>query len=420
MSDRLHKVFDAIDLDGLIGSLCEMIAVPSCDGDETGMQQRMAQLLEEAGMETDVWEIDLETLQQHPAYGAEIQRERALGVVGQWGRGRGPSLILNGHVDVVPAGQRQRWSVDPWRGTVRDGRVYGRGAVDMKGGLCCALYAVRALRQAGVDLPGTVKIHSVVGEEDGGLGTLATIERGHLADAAIVLEPTQLMIAPAQAGAISFRITIPGIAAHGALRTEGINPIEKFHLIYTAIQQLERERNHRLRHPLFDTYEIPFAICVGKMQAGVWASTVPETLVMEGRYGIGIDEDDITVARAELESAIHHAAQQDEWLRDHPPSVEWWGARFMPAAIPADHPLVCTLADSYQTCLSVPPVIRGMPYGADMHLLVNQGKIPTVIFGPGDVRSAHAPDEFVPVADLLAVTRVLATMILRFCDNACD
>jgi len=306
MPDRLHKVFDAIDLDGLIGTLSEMIAVPSCDGDETGMQQRMAQLLEEAGMETDVWEIDLETLQQHPAYGAEIQREKALGVVGQWGRGRGPSLILNGHVDVVPAGQRQRWSVDPWRGTVRDGR------------------------------------------------------------------------------------------------------------------ELERERNHRLRHPLFDTYEIPFAICVGKMQAGIWASTVPETLVMEGRYGIGIDEDDITVARAELESAIHHAAQQDEWLRDHPPSVEWWGARFMPAAIPADHPLVCTLADSYQTCLSVPPVIRGMPYGADMHLLVNQGKIPTVIFGPGDVRSAHAPDEFVPVADLLAVTRVLATMILRFCDHACD
>lgn len=416
MRPRAAEVFEAIDLDGLTATLGELIALQSCDGHEIAVQQRMAVLLAEAGMDTDVWDIDLATLARHDAYGAEIQRERALGVVGQWGCGRGPSLILNGHVDVVPAGERARWSVDPWRGTVKDGRVYGRGSADMKGGLCCALYAVRALRQTGIDLPGTVSIHSVVGEEDGGLGTLATIERGHRADGAIVLEPTRCVIAPAQAGAISFRITIPGRAAHGALRTEGVNPLEKFHRIYSAIEQLERERNDRLRHPLFEGYEVPFAICIGKAHAGVWASTVAESMVMEGRFGLGIEEVDIAVARAELEAAVHHAAQQDAWLRDHPPIVEWWGARFMPAAIPSDHPLVRTLADSYRAAVNAEPTILGMPYGADMHLLVHQARVPTVIFGPGDVRSAHAPDEFVPIADLLAVTRTLVDMILRYGD----
>lgn len=418
MHQYAAAALDAIDHDGLVSTLCELIALQSCDGCEIAVQQRMAELLAEAGMDTDVWDIDLASLARHDAYGAELQRERALGVVGQLGSGRGPSLILNGHVDVVPAGDRALWSVNPWIGTVKDCRVYGRGSADMKGGLCCALYAVRAVRQAGVKLPGTVSIHSVVGEEDGGLGTLATIERGHRADAAIVLEPTQCIIAPAQAGAISFRITIPGRAAHGALRTEGVNPLEKFHLIYNSIERLERERNNRLRHPLFDTYEVPFAICIGKVHAGVWASTVAESLVMEGRYGLGIDEVDIAVARAELEAAIHSAAQQDAWLRDHPPIVEWWGARFMPAAIPTDHPLVLTLADSYRACMNAEPTIRGMPYGADMHLLIHQGDVPTLIFGPGDVRSAHAPDEFVPIADLLAVTRTLVEMILRYCDAA--
>ena len=317
---------------------------------------------------------------------------------------RGPSLILNGHTDVVPAGELSRWTVPPWQGTVQHGRVYGRGAADMKGGLCCALYAVRALREAGARLKGKVMIHSVAGEEDGGLGTLATIERGHIADAAIILEPTQLVIAPAQAGALSFRITIPGQAAHGALRTEGVNPLDKFGPVYSALSELERSRNRRLQHPLFADYDIPFAICVGKLRAGIWASTVAESLVMEGRYGVGITED-CAAAQAELETAVHQAASQDPWLREHPPQLEWWGARYAPAAIPPEHPLVTTLSSGLADSTAQEPRIQGMPYGADMHLLVRQGGIPTVIFGPGDVRRAHAPDEFVPVNELEAVTR---------------
>lgn len=408
------RALAAVDIDDLVGTLCELIAYASDQGREITIQHHLSGLLSGIGMDTDVWEIDLEQLRGHPAHAVEIERDRAIGVLGRWGRGQGPSLILNGHVDVVPAGELERWSVPPFVGTVRDGRVYGRGAVDMKGGLCCAIHAVKAIMDAGLELNGSVMIQPVVGEEDGGLGTLAAIERGHRADGAIVLEPTELAVAPAQAGALSFRITVPGLAAHGALRAEGVDPLDFCGPVLAALRDLERERNQRLSHPLFADYAIPYAICVGVVRAGVWASTVAETLVLEGRYGIGIGED-ADRARTELETAVAELAASDPWLSEHPPVVEWWGARFMPAAIAEDHRLVTMLSGAFDSVTGQPPALRGMPYGADLHLLVNQGGIPSVLFGPGDVRVAHAPDEFVPIEDLEAVTRALVATIIRFC-----
>ncbi len=412
MNDREAAALEAIDMAALLATLGELVAFESDGGREVPVQERVAEILAESGMETDVWEIYLDELSRHPTYGAEIQRERALGVVGSFGEGHGPTLVLNGHVDVVPAGEPERWTVPPWRLTIADGRAYGRGTADMKGGLCCAIAAVRALVAAGVRPAGTVRIQSVVGEEDGGTGTLAAILRGHLGDAAIVLEPTGLAVAPAQAGALSFRITIPGKAAHGALRTEGVDPVEKLAVVHRALRELERERNERLRHPLFEGSDAPYAICVGKVRAGVWASTVAESVVMEGRYGIGIGEES-SVARRELEEAVADAAARDLWLRDHPPVVEWWGARFEPADIAADHPLVTTLTGAFEDATGGRPAVRGMPYGSDMHLLVREGGVPTVLFGPGDVRRAHAPDEFVPVVELEAATRALVLGVLR-------
>lgn len=414
MNELERRVLDAIDLEELVSDIRQLVAFPSCDGQEVPVQRYMAGVLRGMGMTVDEWEIDLAALARHPAYGAEIERTAAVGVVGTWGNGEGPTLILNGHVDVVPAGDLSRWTVPPFEATVRKGRVYGRGALDMKGPLCCGLQAVRAIQRAGVALAGRVMIQSVVGEEDGGLGTLAAIERGHVGDAAIILEPTELMIAPAQAGALSFRITIPGRAAHGALRGEGVNPLESLPGILHALEELEAERCERLGHPLFADYDIPFAICVGKVQGGVWASTVPESLVLEGRYGVGIGEN-LDSARAELEDAIETAAADDDWLVEAPPMVEWWGARFAPADIPADHPLVTTLGGAFQAVTRKAPVIRGMPYGADMHLLVNQGRVPTVLFGPGDIRLAHAPDESVAIGDLETATQAVALAVVRYC-----
>jgi acetylornithine deacetylase len=255
---------------------------------------------------------------------------------------------------------------------------------------------------------------SVIGEEDGGAGTLAAILRGYRANGAVVMEPTELAVVPAQAGALNFRLTVPGLAAHGCVREEGVSAIEKFMPLYQALVELERERNQGARDALFARYQLPYALCVGTVRAGDWASTVAESLTCEGRYGVAVGED-LPEARRALEEAVARAAQADPWLREHPPTVEWWGGQFAPASIPATHPLVQTVCEAYQAVAGAPARVEGVTYGADMRLLVNQGGTPTVLFGPGDVRQAHRPDEYVEVRELELAARALALTALRFC-----
>jgi acetylornithine deacetylase len=203
----------------------------------------------------------------------------------------------------------------------------------MKGGLCAALYAAKAIRDAGVRLRGRLYLQSVVGEEDGGTGTLAAVLRGYRAEGAVVVEPTEMIVAPAHAGALNFRVTVPGLAAHGAVREEGISAIENFFPLYRALLELERERNERAADPLFARYRMPYPICVGTVRGGSWASSVPESLSFEGRYGVAVGEE-AGAARAQLEAALARAADADPWLREHPPVLEWWGGQFAPAATP--------------------------------------------------------------------------------------
>ena len=422
-SDKLtpleQSAIDAIDMDGLLHTLYQLVSVPSVDGTaaENEVQDEVAHILRNLGFEIDRWTFDYSSLQKHPAFSAEVERTEGIGVVGSWGQGDGPSLILNGHVDVVAAGDEKNWSVNPWQTTIQDGKVYGRGALDMKGGLCCGIFAAKAIMDAGISLNGKLIIQSVIGEEDGGSGMLATILRGHVADAAIIMEPTEMAIAPAQAGALNFRVTVPGLAAHGATRYEGVSAIEKFIPLYNAIMQLEAERNASFNNPLFTDYEIAYPICVGTLNAGIWASTVAEECQFEGRYGIAVGED-INSAKAQFERVVAETAAADEWMSKHSPVVEWWGGQFESAGISADEPILNTIESSFQTITGKDATQKGMPYGADMRLLVNNGNVPTLMFGPGDVRKAHQPDEYVPLADLEQVTKVLCLTIMRFCGVA--
>lgn len=411
-----QRVLDAIDVDALLSQIRALVAVRSENGTagEDAAQRFVSGAMAQAGLTVDQWAIDMPTLRQHPAYTAEVRREEGLGVTGVMGDGQGPALILNGHIDVVPAGDESKWTYPAWQGTVADGRVYGRGALDMKGAVCCAIAVARAIRDAGVTLDGRLIIQSVIGEEDGGTGTLAAVLRGPSADAAIVMEPTELQLAPAQAGALNFRITVPGKTAHGAMREEGVSAIEKFVPLLQAILALEARRNERVKDPLFADYVLPIPICPGIVRAGNWASNVAESLVCEGRYGVAVGED-LATARAELETAIADAAAEDPWLAVHPPLVEWWGAQFAPAAIAADHPIVQAVGAAFADATGRAPRLQGMTYGADMRLLVNQGGIPTMMFGPGNIRVAHQPDEHVAVDDLVVATRTLALTVLRFC-----
>jgi acetylornithine deacetylase len=429
LSSREAAVVAAIDLPALLADLDALIQIPSLGGHEDAAQRWMHDRMRSLDMTVDAWPIDFAELRSHPSFSMEVERDTALGIVGTFGQTEavpsavegpvlseveGPTLILNGHVDVVPIGDPHQWTVDPWRMTVKDGHAYGRGACDMKGGLACALAAIRALQQSNITLAGRLAVHSVVAEEDGGAGTLATLARGHRGDAAISMEPTRLALAPAHAGALSFRVRVPGRAAHGAVREEGVSAIEKFELVHRALLALESERNRRLMQPLFASYRLPYALSIGKVTAGDWPSSVPDLLVAEGRYGLAPGED-ATRARLEFEAALRQVANSDPWLVDHPPTIEWWGGQFLPASTSMTDRIVTDIMGATSDVTGEEPLVEGMTYGADMRLLVNDGGIPTVLFGPGDVRAAHRADESVPIEDLAIVTCVLAVTAMRFC-----
>ena len=412
MSADEQAVLAAIDGDAIVALASDLIAVPSVNGTEADGQRVAADVLRGIGADVETWSIDMAALSKHESFSAEVEHADALGVVGVVGDG-GRTLMLNGHIDVVPPGDPGDWTTPAFTPSLRDGCLYGRGACDMKGGLAAAIHAVDAVMRSGVALNGRVVVTPVIGEEDGGSGTLAALEKGITADGCIVPEPTELSVVPASAGALSFRVRLRGLSAHGAMREEGVSAIERLPVVHRALLDLERVRNSRDVDPLFGWLKLPYAICAGRVQGGDWPSSEADWLELEGRYGIAPGED-LAAARAEFESAVAHAAETDEWLRDHPPTVEWWGGQFVPGRTDLDAEIVTATCKALEEATGRDAVVRGMPYGCDLGLLDRVGRIPTVVFGPGDVRAAHRPDEHVPVADLVDCARAIAVAIVRF------
>lgn len=412
---RVADALAATGAEDLTAELRSLLAVPSVTGSgaESEAQHHVERRLRAVGMDTDLWSIDVAATAADPQFpGMEAPRNEAWGLVGGWGDGEGSTLILNGHIDVVPPGGAG-WTVDPWAGQVREDRVMGRGACDMKAGLVCQLLAVRALRDAGVRLRGRVLLQSVVGEEDGGLGTFATLRRGHLGDLAVICEPTRGQVVSATAGALTFRLVVPGRSVHASARLEGVDAVENYVHIRAALHRLEARRNVA-PHPLMAGYRLPYPISVGTLTAGTWASSVPDQVVAEGRLGVALGER-VEDARRELELAVAAACADNLWLRHHPVAVEWWGGQFAPGQVEPDAAVTRLVSAAHTRVHGAAPAVLGAPYGSDQRLLTAIGGVPTVLYGPGDVRQAHAPDESVPVCELIDVTRTLVQLIATTC-----
>jgi len=417
MTPQEHAVLEA--LAGLeseaLAFLRRLVATPSITGDEERAQLVMADQMRRMGLDVEAWVPESRDLETHPGFSMVSMGQPRPVVVGRLrGSSAGPSLALNGHIDVVPEGDRSSWHEDPWSGAYRDDRVFGRGACDMKGGLTAALFAVASLLRAGVRPRGDVLVQSVTGEEDGGVGTLACIARGLAGDAAVVTEPTRLAVCPAQGGALTFRLILKGKAAHACVRDEGVSAVEMFCHILKAVRAYEARRNNELSHPLYVNNPNKAPIEFGIVRSGNWNSTVPDELVAEGRAGVFPGET-AKKARQDFERMLAGAAVTHPWLRENPPSVKWLGGQWEPAETPADHPLVSELKGAFETALGRKPVVEGVTYGSDMRLFTNYARIPAVLFGPGDVRLAHFANESVPFSEVMAVARTLALMLMRWC-----
>jgi acetylornithine deacetylase len=403
----------ALDTQACVRLAQELIRLPSVTGDERAVQNRVALSLAEAGLEVDQFEADVGQLKAHPRFpGMEVDRTEAVLVAGLLGQKGDRSLILNGHVDVVPVGDRQAWHSSPWSAHIQSGRLYGRGACDMKAGLAIGISAAAALKKSGLTLRGRLIVESVVGEEDGGIGTFAMAERGYRADAAFVLEPTRLRMIPAQAGALSFRLRIAGRSAHASVRYEGVSAIEKFEVIEARLRRLERSLNQQV-HPLFTHYPIPYPLSIGRVRAGNWSSTVPDQLECEGRVGVPIGMASSEVRR-QFAAALADASQRDAWLSDHPVQLEWYGGQFDAVEVDPQLPAFAALQGAHADEFGVNPELEGAPYGSDMRLLVHEAETPAILYGPGDIRQAHSTDEWIAVDEIVQAARVVTAAAARY------
>jgi acetylornithine deacetylase len=410
-----QEVVDRIDADAILDDLAAMVALRPVGGapGEVAVQQWAAGRLGALGLHVDTWEVDLAGEAEDPDYpGMEVARERMLGVVGTWGGTGSRGLVLCGHTDVVPPGDRARWDRDPFELVVEDGVARGRGVCDMLGGVAAILGAVAALAAVAPPLERPLAVHLVSGEEDGGVGAFATLRRGHGGQACLIAEPTGGAVIPANAGSLTFRLEVEGRAAHGSDRTSGESALDHLPVVQQALRSLESARNANPPE-LFAHLDLVAPISVGTARAGDWASTVPDLLVLEGRHGV-LPGESLDSARRALEEAVAELGDRDPWLRDHPVRVTWPGGAFAPGELPHGHPLLeQTLAAATDTGLGR-PTVQGAPYGSDLRHYAAQG-VPTLQFGPGTLAAAHAANEWVPVDEVVQCARAYAVLALRRC-----
>jgi acetylornithine deacetylase len=408
---------ESIDPVRIEHELRTILAIPSVTGDEEAVQAAIAALMAESGLVVERVATDPAELARDPDWpGSEMERTTLPVVIGRAGPSGGRRVIVLGHVDVVPVGDESPWRSPPWVPTLSSGALYGRGAVDMKGGVIAGLAAVRAVlaavRASGREPAGEILFVTVPSEEDGGGGMLAAIRAGVTGDAAVIPEPTGLELVTAHAGAITFRLTITGKAAHASKRREGVSALEELVVLTDALAADEARRNADERRPRMVALGLPYPTIIGKVSGGEWASTVIDRIVADGRYGVRLG-DTWQQAEVELRAVIAAACAADPWLRDHPAQVELVGGLFSSAEIADDHPLPVALAGAIEAVLGRRPAFIAEPYGADMRLLIREGGTPTVIFGPGRPEVAHAPNEHVPLDQVVACARALAVWLLR-------
>ncbi|MEH7454935.1 peptidase [Gottfriedia acidiceleris] len=407
ISDHKEKTIDL---------LRQLVMENSVSGNESKAQAIVLEKLRELELDLDVWEPDLKEMKEHPYFIST--RDSFTGspniVATLKGTSGGKSMILNGHIDVVPEGNIQQWTYSPYSATVVDNKLYGRGATDMKGGNVALILAIEAIKRSGITLKGNVYFQSVIEEESGGAGTLATILRGYTADGVIIPEPTNMKFFIKQQGSMWFRLKVKGKVAHGGTRYEGVSAIEKSVLIIQQIQKLEQLRNERIADPLYDGVPIPIPINIGTIQGGTWPSSVSDLVTLEGRFGVAPNER-LEDAKIEFENWIDNIKNIDDWFVENPVEVEWFGARWVPGTVEADSELVQTLQRNYLETIKQNPVVEAAPWGTDGGLFTQILNIPMIVFGPGETKVAHYPDEFIDLDQMFLAAEIIASTLIDWC-----
>jgi acetylornithine deacetylase len=423
------------ELVGLAGDLIAFDTTARSVGDpprgEADLQSHLAKRIAAIGADVDLFEPDGTELAGAPLVPPGLDFAGRPQLIARLpGGGSGPTLLFNGHIDVVSAEPRSEWTSDPFAPEVREGRLYGRGACDMKGGIASMWMAAETLAQLGVRLGGDLVLATNTDEESSGAGGTALVRHGLTADAGVVTEPTGFRVWVACRGSEYGVITVPGRAGHAEVRHPdwrvggAVNAIEKAGIVLDAIASLrwEWDANPRLQHPVLS----PPSLLPTMVTGGVWPVTYPSSCdltvavmylpVQADSRGWGAD------VRQEVEEWILAECARDDWLAECPPTIEWWPNGVMPMEIPEEEPLVATLLQA-SADVGRTGRLGGLDSWYDGATFTRLAGIPALGYGPPGfdpegATVAHTIDEYVPVDGLVGCAQGLAVAAMRFCGLA--
>lgn len=430
----MKKVNDWIDehREEMIQYLAKLVRIPSINPwfseykeytTEKKVQEFIGSSLEDMGFKVKVWDVNPEELKEFEGmpgyYEGRPMKDRPNLCALKKGSGNGKSLLLTGHADVVKVGEG--WTKPPFDSVIENGKMYGRGTNDMKGGIAAMIMACRALEECQITLKGDLYVGTVSDEEAGGTGTLDFVHRDIHPDAAIMTEPTSLKIGPMCRGILWGKILIPAKAGHIEMYQEhyskggAVDGVKLLQLYLNQIDMLNREWAVKRKHPLLP---MPCQVLVSQVRAGEYPSAYAgfAEISFNAQY-LPEDLDEKyrgSKVKKEIEEFVAAVAQTNEWLRENPPHVEWLMDSDC-AETPQEHPFVQTLRHAAEE-IDGKSVIEGVGSHADIGWFVRTGT-PTVNFGPGDPKIAHQADEYVELEEYIRCIKILAEMILEWCET---
>lgn len=422
--DLETRICEAVDaaFDQQIAFLSELTAFPSTRGQEQAAQDFMAATLDQRGYAVDRWQIDLDEISNLPGFSPVLgPYDDAVNVVGthRARTGTGRSLILNGHIDVVPAGPLDMWATPPFEPHVKGGWLYGRGSGDMKAGLSSNLFALDALTACGLAPGGDVFFQSVVEEECTGNGALACLARGYKADAALIPEPFSEHLVTAQLGVIWFQVRLKGLPTHVAYAGSGANAIEAAFPLIEALHQMERCWNGaECRHADYAHIHHALNLNIGKFQGGDWTSSVPAWSVFDVRMAI-FPGQSIDAAKAEIEEVIRSAAQDNAFLRNSLPEVVYHGFHAEGYALSEDssdraRTAIAALDRAHQVVSGAALEREAITATTDARFFGLYADTPALVYGPR-AEAIHGFNERVDLESLRRVTKTTAMFIADWC-----
>jgi len=414
--------------DKLVKFIQELVRIPSVSGSEEEIQKFIYKKLTELDLKPKFIYPDIETLRKSDDYFKTTSytkfgyknRPNVVGILK--GAGKGQSVCLSGHVDVVSPEPTEQWSRDPWSGEIDGDFIYGRGAGDMKAGVATIIFALQALKETKTRLQGDVFIETTIEEEDGGIGgTLYLRLTQPKADAALIPEFSGPAIIIASAGVMYFRVIVTGIPAHAATAHYGVNAIVKMVPIIESLKSLNEERQKTISYKYAEVEPRmkgkATTLNIGVINAGDWPSTVPAVCVLECRIGFPPGETREMVIN-QIENTIKNAANKDAWLRDNLPKIEWFGWNAKPHEQNPEHPFVKLLEKKIQEFTGITPEYIGGSAGLDARFFVHHGT-PAVSFGPYG-ENLHSIDERVSISSTLKTTEILISTLMDWCGVELD